>query len=394
MSVEHKSLAKNSDHSQADDASGVALRRTPLFDLHLSMGAKMVPFAGYELPVSYRLGTLKEHLHVRQHAGLFDVSHMGQFLISSEGDAAELMERLVPGNIKGLKPGRMRYTQLTNDDGGIIDDLMVTRLGSEGGREWLFLVVNGARKDVDYYHMEQALGDKAEVQELSGQALLALQGPSASMALGTIFDNVSEMPFMSTVKSENTDFGDVWISRCGYTGEDGFELSCRSSNAYSLAESLVEADEVEACGLGARDSLRLEAGLCLYGHDIDEITSPVEAGLEWSISKRRREHGGFPGAEQIFTQLASGAPRRLVGISPLGRTPVREGAVITDSNENFIGKVTSGGFSPSLGRPVAIGYVDHGFEEEGTSLGLLVRGKVLPAVVAAMPFVPHRYYKP
>jgi len=379
--------------SQSTDKSEPELRQTPLHDLHVEMGAKMVPFAGYEMPVGYPLGTLKEHLHVRGDAGLFDVSHMGQFLVSSVGDVAEQFEALVPGNIKGLKPGRMRYTQLLNADGGIIDDLMVSRVGEEGGRDWLFLVVNGARKDVDLDHIRSTLGEGGEVQVLGEQALMALQGPKSSEVLETLFPGIAAQKFMSIDKKTHAEFGDVWISRCGYTGEDGFELSCRGDQSIKLARALLAHSGVEFCGLGARDSLRLEAGLCLYGHDIDIASSPVEAGLNWSIGKRRRESGGFRGSERVLAELADGPGRYLVGIQPLGRAPAREGVEILDLNENIIGRITSGGFSPSLGRPIAMGYVDRGFEAVGTKVALRVRGKSLEAEVVDMPFVAHRYYK-
>ena len=380
------------DHHN-DDGSVVGLRHTPLHELHITAGAKMVPFAGYEMPVSYPLGTLKEHLHVRTDVGLFDVSHMGQFLVSSEDDVAALFETLVPGNIKGLKPGRMRYTQLTNDQGGMIDDLMVTRIGEEGGRERLFLVVNGARKAVDLAHIEKVLGDSAQVKELEGQALIALQGPKAAALLEQLFVGVSAQNFMSIEKFNDPEFGSVWVSRCGYTGEDGYELSCSGEHGQGLARKLLSMEGIELCGLGARDSLRLEAGLCLYGHDIDVVSSLVEAGLEWSMSKRRREAGGFPGAERILAELSELPERRLVGISPLGRAPAREGAEILDGDGKLIGVVTSGGFSPSLGRPIAMGYVGRGFETPGTKIGLRVRSKVLEAEVVDMPFVAHNYYR-
>ena len=387
MSAEEISSSRNSDSAEP------ALRRTPLHDLNVSMNAKMVPFAGYAMPVSYPLGLMKEHLHVRSDAGLFDVSHMGQFLVSSEGDVAEHFETLVPGNIKGLKPGSMRYSQLINEDGGIIDDLMITRIGQDGGRDWLFLVVNGARKAVDFRHIEEMLGDRVEVQELGDQALMALQGPRAANILDQLFPGVTTQRFMSIEKREHKTIGDVWISRCGYTGEDGFELSCRGEQGAQLAKELLEQDGVEFCGLGARDSLRLEAGLCLYGHDIDEGTSPIEAGLDWSMSKRRRENGGFPGDKRILAELADEPKRHMVGILPLGRAPAREGVEVLDLEGSIIGRVTSGGFSPSLGRPIAMGYVADGFEKVGTKVGLSVRGKVHEAEVASLPFVPHRYYR-
>ena len=270
---------------------------------------------------------------------------------------------------------------------------MVTRIGEKDGRDWLFLVVNGARKAVDLAHIKKMLGENAQVQELEGQALIALQGPKAAALLEQLFAGVSAQNFMSIDKFDDPEFGSVWVSRCGYTGEDGYELSCSGEHGRGLASKLLSLEGIELCGLGARDSLRLDAGLCLYGHDIDEVSSLVEAGLEWSMSKRRREAGGFPGAERILAELSELPERRLVGISPLGRAPAREGADILDGNGKLIGVVTSGGFSPSLGRPIAMGYVGRGFEASGTKIGLSVRGKVLEAEVVDMPFVAHNYYR-
>jgi aminomethyltransferase len=375
--------------------SGGALKRTPLYEFHKRHGAKMVPFAGYEMPVQYPLGVLKEHLHCRTAAGLFDVSHMGQALLStpSGGDVAGVLEQVVPGNITGLKANSIRYTQLLNHKGGIIDDLMVTRLGEREGRDQLFLVVNGACKDGDFRHIEAKLGTLSRLEVLADQALLALQGPQAAAVLETILPGVAAMGFMTMRKIAGTPFGDMLVSRSGYTGEDGYEVSLDGSRAEAFAEALVAMAEVEPIGLGARDSLRLEAGLCLYGHDIDETTSPVEANLVWSMGKQRLDTGDFPGADRILGELDDGPSRRLVGIRPEGRAPAREGTRILDAAGTEIGIVTSGGFGPSVNGPVAMGYLRAGHEAADTPLQLEVRGKLLPARVAALPFVPHRYYR-
>ncbi len=376
-----------------DKSTDTPLLRTPLYDLHVAAGAKMVPFAGYEMPVSYPLGVLGEHQHTRAKAGLFDVSHMGQCLLSAPHGVAEQIERLVPGDIAGLKDGRMRYTQLLNEGGGILDDLMVTRIGVEGGREWFFLVVNGACKDQDFAHITQYIGDTADMQVLGEQALLALQGPAAAAALARLLPGVGDMAFMSMRLFDETPFGKVWASRSGYTGEDGFELSLAGDLASDLARALLADNAVELIGLGARDSLRLEAGLCLYGHDIDETTSPIEARLAWSISKRRRADGGFPGAARIQRELREGTVRKRVGILPEGPAPAREGTLIHASGGEEIGIITSGGFGPSFGGPVAMGYVLSEHAAIGTKLDLMVRGKARPATIAAMPFVPANFYR-
>ena len=362
------------------------LKKTPLFNLHEELGGKMVPFAGYAMPVQYPLGVMKEHLHCRAEAGLFDVSHMGQVVISGE-DADYWLEKLVPGNIVDLKPGRIRYTQFTNDMGGILDDLMVTKREND-----LFLVVNAACKAQDVAHLLHHLPMDLELVELSDRALIALQGPKAAAVLARFVPAVSEMPFMSYLEDE-IDGVPCYISRCGYTGEDGFEISLPEAEAERLSRLLLAEDEVEAIGLGARDSLRLESGLCLYGHDIDETTTPVEGNLLWSIGKRRREQGGYPGDVIVRTQLADGPTRLRVGIQPEGRAPAREGTEILDRNDDVIGTVTSGGFGPTLGGPLAMGYVATDFSKTGTEIFLSVRGKKLPARVAEMPFVEQRYYR-
>lgn len=375
----------------ADQApSDQPLYRTPLYDLHVELGARMVPFAGYEMPVQYPLGVLGEHNHTREAAGLFDVSHMGQAWLLSADPAAEI-EALVPGDIAALGEGRIRYTQFLNDAGGILDDLMISRMPDRDGRKALFIVVNAACKDADFAHMEANLSG-AELRRLEDRALIALQGPKAAAVLEHHLACVSDMPFMSVRELDLGGTG-VIVSRCGYTGEDGYEISIPDDKAADFARALLADDEVEAIGLGARDSLRLEAGLCLYGHDIDETTTPVEGDLVWSISKRRREQGGFPGADVVQRQIAEGAPRKRVGILPEGRAPAREGTEITDPDGRVIGAVTSGGFGPTFGGPVAMGYVEAAFAQPETPVSLLVRGKPRPAKVAKMPFVPQRYYR-
>ncbi|MFP4003708.1 MAG: glycine cleavage system aminomethyltransferase GcvT [Alphaproteobacteria bacterium] len=371
-------------------AGNADLQKTPLHPLHVSLGARMVPFAGYDMPVQYKLGVLKEHLHTRASAGLFDVSHMGQAVLEGPDfeTVARALEALVPGDILALKPGRMRYTLLLNGEGGIVDDLMVTRDADESAGR-LFLVVNAARKTVDLPLIESALPDGVSLRRL-GSALLALQGPEAEAVLARFIPEAAEMAFMSARPSPM--FGqEVLVSRSGYTGEDGFEISVPAEAAEEIARALLDSQRVEPIGLGARDSLRLEAGLCLYGHDIDETTTPVEAGLAFTIGKRRREEKDFPGAHRILPQLACGAGRKRVGLRPEGRAPAREGAEITDEGEKVIGRVTSGTFGPSAGGPVAMGYVPPEYAEPGTSVGVIIRGRRHEARVSEMPFVPHRY---
>ncbi|HBC55511.1 MAG TPA: glycine cleavage system aminomethyltransferase GcvT [Alphaproteobacteria bacterium] len=387
--------------SRAPEASGTdpaeqsgPLRQTPLHALHLRLGAKMVPFAGYDMPVQYPLGILKEHLHTRTAAGLFDVSHMGQAVLRAKPgtDIADSFERLVPGNIRDLKPGQMRYTTLLTEGGGIIDDLMVTRPFSPEHADKLFLVVNAARKAVDFAHISAALADLAELKPLDDRALLALQGPAAANVLSAHISQAQALSFMQARRVTVQDT-DLIVSRCGYTGEDGFEISIPADHAAEWAEKLLAAPEVEPIGLGARDSLRLEAGLCLYGHDIDETTTPVEAALSWSIGKRRRVEGGFPGAAIIQKQLAEGPPRLRVGLALEGRAPAREGAEIVDTEGQKIGLVTSGGYGPSVGGPVAMGYVDSAFAQQDRMLAILVRGKPLPARIVAMPFTEKHFHR-
>ncbi|WP_029008847.1 glycine cleavage system aminomethyltransferase GcvT [Azospirillum halopraeferens] len=362
------------------------LKRTPLHALHVELGARMVPFAGYDMPVQYPAGILKEHQHTRARAGLFDVSHMGQVRLVGDDPAAAL-ESLVPGDIRGLKPGRMRYTLFLDERGGILDDLMVTNAGDH-----LFLVVNAARKAHDIAHLRDRLAGRAAVEPLDDAALMALQGPDAAGVLARFVPEAATMAFMSHLPAV-FDGIPVVLTRSGYTGEDGFEISCAAADAEAIARSLLASPEVEAIGLGARDSLRLEAGLCLYGHDITEETTPVEAALEWTLSKRRREEANFPGAAVILKQLAEGAARRRVGLRPEGRQPAREGAGIADADGRAIGTVTSGGFGPTVNAPVAMGYVESAHAAPDTPVQLMVRGKPLAARVTAMPFVPQRYYR-
>ena len=361
------------------------LKRTALFDLHRELGARMVPFAGWEMPVQYPGGIIAEHQQCRTAAALFDVSHMGQVTLRGPEPAAAI-ERLVPGNIKGLKPGQARYTLLTTESGGILDDLIVSNAG-----EFLFVVVNAGCRDQDIAHLRRHLEPEHEVVEHADRGLLALQGPAAAAVVGRLAPDAPSLAFMSTIE---TTLGGLAcrISRLGYTGEDGFEISVAGEHAAKLARTLLAAEEVAPAGLGARDSLRLEAGLSLYGHDIDETTSPVEAQLEWTIAKRRREEGGFPGAERILQELQDGPARRLVGIRPEGRTPAREGAEIRNDG-HAVGRVTSGGFGPTVGGPVALGYVPSSLSAPGTPLEIIVRGKPIAASVASLPFVPHRYHR-
>jgi aminomethyltransferase len=371
------------------------LGRTPLYDLHRVLGARMTGFAGYAMPVQYRSGILAEHLHTRARAGLFDVSHMGQAILAGSG-AVRCLERLVPGDIAALAPGKVRYTQLLDAEGHILDDLMVTRLPDEGGRERLFVVVNAATKRADFAHLAAELPDCA-LTVLEDRALLALQGPKAAEALrrhlsSATAESVAAMPFMS---AKSFEWGGVVlnISRSGYTGEDGFEISISAAAAQNFAQELLAEADVRPVGLGARDSLRLEAGFCLYGHDIDRTTGPVESGLLWSISKRRREEGGFLGYEHVKRAIDHGPTRRRVGFLLEGKAPAREGSEIATPEGQTIGRVTSGGFAPSLGRPVAMGYADAAHAAPDTQVWLMVRGKPLAAKIVFLPFVPHRYFR-
>jgi aminomethyltransferase len=365
------------------------LRRTPLYALHVELGAKLVPFAGYEMPVQYPAGILKEHLHTRAKAGLFDVSHMGQAFLAGDDPAAAL-ESLTPADLKGLDEGRQRYGLLLNDQGGIKDDFMTTRLK---GEKALYLVVNASMKESDFAyigaHIDKHLAGRAVLTPAPSRALLALQGPAAVTVLERLSPGISNLTFMQAVRADVAGAPAI-VSRTGYTGEDGFEISLEAGDAENVARALLKQEEVLPIGLGARDSLRLEAGLCLYGHDMDESTDPVEAGLVWSIGKRRKLEKGFPAADAIMDKIAHGAAKKRVGIRPEGRAPAREGAEIM-AGGRIIGRVTSGGFGPSVNGPIAMGYVETSFAADGTKIDLMVRGQALPAVVAPMPFVPHTY---
>ncbi|MCE0496073.1 glycine cleavage system aminomethyltransferase GcvT [Vibrio sp. DNF-1] len=368
-----------------------ALQKTPFYDLHISAGAKMVPFAGYEMPVQYKLGVKKEHLHTRNSAGLFDVSHMGQLLLTGDG-AASFLESLVPVDVLGLPAGKQKYALFTNENGGILDDLMITNLG-----ESYFIVVNAACKEQDICHLRACLPDNLILEELSDRALLALQGPEACRVLSALIPDVSDMVFMDVIRATVEDVECI-ISRSGYTGEDGYEISVPESKATWLATRLTEFDEVEWIGLGARDSLRLECGLCLYGHDLDPTTTPVEASLLWAISPVRRNGGeragGFPGHSVILEQIETkSVARKRVGLIGTTKAPVREGAELFSSDGELIGVVTSGTVGPTIGKPVSMGYLDSDFAALGTEIFAEVRGKRLPMQVEKMPFVPQRYYR-
>jgi aminomethyltransferase len=372
-------------------AAGDTLLRTPLHGEHLRFGARMVPFAGYDMPVQYATGILAEHVWTREHAGLFDISHMGQAALIGPDHAttAKALEALVPADVVNLKLGQQRYTQLLDESGGILDDLMVTRPAHPLQDGELLLVVNASTKEADYRHIAARLPAGVELRRFDDRALVALQGPQAEAVLARQAPDLASLGFMQATQ---TMIGGIpaHVSRSGYTGEDGFEISVPADRAVALWDLLMADEQVRPIGLGARDSLRLEAGLCLYGHDIDATTSPVEAALTWSIQKRRREEGGFPGADRIRREIKEGPQRVRVGLKPEGRAPAREGTVITTDGRE-VGKVTSGGFGPTVNGPVAMGYVAREFATPGTELHLVVRGKPLPAKVARMPFAPHRY---
>ena len=373
-----------------EDAPVEETATLPLDAWHRAKGARMVPFAGYAMPVQYE-GILAEHEWTRTHAGLFDVSHMGQLMVTGPG-AAEALEALLPTQVSALKPGKVRYSLLLNEDGGILDDLMVTNLAGPDGEPAYYLVVNGATKWDDIGHLREYLPDEIGLNHLEDRALLALQGPEAAAAFERAMRGITEdFGFM---EAKRWDFGelDLIVTRSGYTGEDGFEISVAAEQARRLADRLCAEIEIKPIGLGARDSLRLEAGLPLYGHDLTEETEPVSAGLAFAIGKARRESGGFPGAEKIIALLDKGAPTRRVGLMLEGRAAAREGAAVFAGDKN-VGTVTSGGFAPTLGHPIAMAYVEAAHAADGTELEIEVRGKRLPARVAPMPFVPHRYYR-
>lgn len=359
------------------------LHRTPLHDLHLELGARMVPFAGYEMPVQYE-GIMAEHNHTREAAGLFDVSHMGQARVT--GDAGAL-EALITADLSQLGAGEQKYTLLLNDEGGIMDDLMVSRPDDQG----FFVVVNAATKGKDFAHMRDRFGRQAELIELQDRALLALQGPRAAAVMKDICPDAAKLVFMQAGRFE-IDGAEVFISRSGYTGEDGFEISINDNLAADFARRLLHDDRVRPIGLGARDSLRLEAGLCLYGHDMDETTTPVEAALTWAIAKTRRETGDFPGARKILKQIEDKPAKKRIGFKMKDKAPAREGAEIAHGGE-VVGIATSGGFGPTVGAPVGMGYVPAEIAKPGTEIELIVRGKARPAEIVKMPVVEHRFYR-
>ncbi len=369
------------------------LARTPLYDLHIELGAKMVPFAGYEMPVQYPLGVMKEHQQTREGAGLFDVSHMGQVILrgSSYDDIALAFEQMIPVDVLGLKEGRQRYGFFTNDSGGVEDDLMFANRGDH-----IFVVVNAACKDADIARMNKALRSSVSVDVITDRALIALQGPKAEAVMAELNPACADMKFMD-VATVDLDGSSCWISRSGYTGEDGYEISVPEGDVVDLVNKLLKHPDVEAIGLGARDSLRLEGGLCLYGHDIDTTTTPVEAGLTWGMQKARRSggarEGGFPGAETILSELNNGASRKRVGLLPEGRAPMREGVPLYASNEggDQIGTITSGGFGPTVGGPVAMGYVPSDLSTQGTTVFGELRGKRQPLTVTPLPFTPANF---
>ncbi len=359
--------------------------RLPLDSWHRGLGARMVPFAGYEMPIQYE-GIIAEHRWTRDSAGLFDVSHMGQLLIAGP-DAEKGLEALLPADLAILKEGRPKYSLLLTADAGIVDDLMVTRRGDH-----FYMVVNGATKHGDIAHLEAKLPRGIVVDYMKEQALLALQGPRAVDALARLIPEVAELTFMTGAAFSLAGIK-AWISRSGYTGEDGFEISVPAASVESVATLLLDQPEVKPIGLGARDPLRLEAGLALYGHDLDETTTPVEADLTFALSKRRREQGGYPGWQRIARELADGPIRKRVGLRVDGRQPVREGAMVVDAEGNEVGKVTSGGFSPSLEAPIAMAYVPLAQTAQGTEITLAPRGRIFTGRVVPLPFVPHRYHR-
>jgi aminomethyltransferase len=382
--------------------TGSEIQTLPLDSWHRAKGARMVPFAGYQMPVQYD-GILAEHEWTRSHAGLFDVSHMGQLMVTGDG-ASEALEALLPADVSALKPGKVRYSLLLGDEGGILDDLMVTNLtpwiegdeeagtGGRWGEPAYYLVVNGATKWDDIGHLREHLPDEVGLHHMEDRALIALQGPEAAGALERAMRGMTEdFGFM---EAKRWDFGELGliVTRSGYTGEDGFEISVAASQAEQLAGRLMAELEIKPAGLGARDSLRLEAGLPLYGHDLNEDTDPVSAGLEFAVSKARRKDGGFPGADRILQLLDKGAPTKRVGLALEGRAAAREGAEVY-AGDRKVGHVTSGGFAPTLAHPIAMAYVDAAQTAEGTALDIEVRGKRLPARVVPMPFVPHRYHR-
>jgi aminomethyltransferase len=369
-----------------------ALRRTPLYDAHVKLGGKIVPFAGYEMPVHYPTGILTEHNWTRENAGLFDVSHMGQCSIIGPDfeTTAKAIETIIPADVLGLQPGQQRYSQLLNETGGILDDVMITRSAWKGMEGAFYVVVNASRKTQDYAHIRLLLPGGIELKTWDSLALMALQGLKAEAVLAALDPKAKDIAFMH---GSQLSLGgvEVYVSRSGYTGEDGFEISVRNEDAVKVWNLLLANPAVKPIGLGARDSLRLEAGLCLYGHELDETTSPNEAALMWSIAKRRREQGGFVGAARVQNEISGGTKRTRVGIKPEGRAPAREGTVIQNAEGRVIGKITSGGFGPTVNGPVAMGYVETASSAVGTPVQLIVRDKTLPATIVKLPFVPNRF---
>ncbi len=372
--------------------SSPSSKRTPLYDEHVALGARVVPFAGYDMPVQYPAGIMAEHNWTRDSAGLFDVSHMGQCFITG-GDFATVaaaLERIVPADIRSLVPGQQRYSQLLSAAGGILDDLMVTHSLKSGEKGPVYVVVNAARKDHDYGHISQRLPKGLKLIRRDDLALLALQGPKAEAVMAGLAPQLADLPFMRSALVTVQGMP-LQVSRSGYTGEDGFEISVRNDDAVKLWRLLLADERVKPIGLGARDSLRLEGGLCLYGHDIDETTSPVEAGLMWSIARHRRAEANYEGAARVTRDLTEGVARKRVGIRPEGRAPARDGTEITSDAGEKIGTITSGGFGPTVGGPVAMGYVATASASPGTKVNLMVRGNAMPATVVALPFVPNRF---
>jgi aminomethyltransferase len=359
------------------------LKQTPLYNLHLKLDAKMVPFAGYEMPVHYSKGIIHEHLHCRSQAGFFDISHMGQCLVLGDNAASEL-ERLTPSDITGLKSGAQKYTVLTNNDGGIIDDIIITRIDSG-----LMIIVNAACKDKDFLHLKNHLSEQCVFTELPDHALFALQGPAAASVIGKFSAQAVGLSFMQACETEINGIA-CTVSRSGYTGEDGFEISVTNQYAEPLACLLLAEDEVEAVGLGARDTLRLEAGLSLYGHELTEAITPIEAGLKWLIKKG---HNQFPGADKILKQLQLGSEQIRVGLLVESKIPVRDGSIVINNENREVGYVTSGSFSPSLGRPVAMALLDRNAVDLGNTLFAIVRDRKIPVTVTRLPFIPHRYHR-
>lgn len=380
--------------------SNASLKTTPLHAMHVRLGARMAEFGGYDMPIQYSEGIMAEHTWTRTNAGLFDVSHMGPSFLAlpqlGGGDEAHrkvsaLVEKLVPSDIAGLAPGKVQLTVLLNENGGIIDDLMIGRPADPARAGMLYIVVNAGTKENDFALIAAAAKGEAELRRADDRALVALQGPKAEEVIAGIFPQAVALTFMTFTRIENTPYGRVLITRCGYTGEDGFEILVPAEHGEAFANRLMEDHRVKPIGLGARDSLRLEAGLCLYGHDLDETKTPVAASLSWMISKARRERGDFPGAQRILSELKSGVPSKRVGVKPLGRAPAREGTEIQNAEGETIGVITSGGFGPTVNGPVAQGYVDTTYAKPGTPVKLLVRGKSLEAEIASLPFVPARY---